>query len=195
MQLLDKLYNLDKSVSTPLDDSVEIRHSGLRRLVQAVVDETSVRHVADLIGVSHGTLHQFVRYGKVSEKTLRKIERWRESLSAEIEIGPGAPLMEEGVESVVTPNYTDLGIDLPGYERLHDRPRGTFDRFMVELFKMGAGREALEFFGRTLLAPVMQVNMLHKGRHDADTSTEEDQTRIMDRMIPTLLEMAKEQLR
>lgn len=98
-------------------------------------------------------------------------------------------------EGVIAPNYTDLGIDLPGYERLHDRPRGMFDRFMVELFKMGAGREAMESFGRTLLAPVAQLNLLHKGRHDADASAEGDQVKIMDRMIPTLLEMAKEQLR
>jgi transcriptional regulator with XRE-family HTH domain len=109
---------------------------------------------------------------------------------------PGAPVLGPiGGEGVVAPNYTDLGIDLPGYERLHDRPRGMFDRFMVELFKLGAGREGMESLGRALLAPVLQMNTLHKGRHDADTGAEEDQVRIMDRMIPTLLEIAKEQVR
>lgn len=156
------------------------------------------REVAERSKVSLSSLQKWESDAQVPHgENLLAIARFYGVLPEHILSGaPSAPVSgPTEAEGVIAPNYTDLGIDLPGYERLHDRPRGIFDRFMVELFKMGAGREALEFFGRTLLAPVMQMNMLHKGRHDADTSRDEDQMKIMDRMIPTLLEMAKEQLR
>lgn len=202
MQRLDKLYKLDNPVSSPLDDSVHIRHSGLRRLVQAAVDETSLRHVARMIGVSHGTLHQFVRTGDASEKTVRKIERWRAALA---QGAAPMPLLRESArgysapaatgEDIASPDYDSLGIDLPGYERLHERPRREFDRFMVELIATGLGREDLEELGRGLLAPVAHLNTLHKGREESDASSEEDQMLIMNGMIPVLRKIVRERWR
>lgn len=116
-------------------------------------------------------------------------------------VGVGVDVFQEGeavsrvlasTEGPIEPDYPGLGIDLPGYERLHGRPRDTFNLFIAELFKLGVGREGMEWFGRLLLSPLLEMNTLHKGRHDGSATNEADQAKVLDRMIPALLDMARE---
>jgi hypothetical protein len=121
------------------------------------------------------------------ERTLDKIEGWAlraGEIAEDAEVGAGG---EE-----VSPDYDSLGIELPGYDRLHDRPRREFDRFMVELIAAGLGREDLEELGRGLLNPIAALNTLHKGRDESDARSEEDQMLIMNGMIPVLKKIVRE---
>jgi len=55
----------------------EERANALRPIVEEAVKRTSLRKVAKDIGVSHGTLHNFLEKGYVPYgDTLTKIERW-----------------------------------------------------------------------------------------------------------------------
>ena len=55
----------------------EERAEALRPIVRDAVNRTSLRKVASEIGVSHGTLHNFLEKGFVPYgDTLTKIERW-----------------------------------------------------------------------------------------------------------------------
>lgn len=102
---------------------------------------------------------------------------------------------DTGEGEVASPDYDSLGIELPGYERLHDRPRREFDRFMIELIAAGLGREDLEELGRGLLNPIAALNTLHKGREESDASSEEDQMLIVQGMIPVLRKIVRERWR
>lgn len=134
-----------------------------RWLAGNMPSEENLEHIAELTGLSVAWL----RYGDAATDTA---------------------VVEE-----VSPNYEGLGVDLPGYEKLLERPRRVFDHFMYELIGKGLGREDLEEFGRGLLAPVAHLNTLHKGRDESDARSEEDQMMILDGMIPVIRKIVREQ--
>lgn len=136
----------------------------------------SYRRVAQEAGVSHTSLHNLVEKDFVPyERTLRKLERWAEKT--------GRAIPSTRPDEQPSPDYDSLGIELPGYDRLLDRPRIAFDRFMIDLFGKGLSREDLEMFGRGVLAPIASMNTLHREGEEHDARTEEDQMDVLDRMI------------
>ena len=96
-----------------------------------------------------------------------------------------------GQGEAMTPNYEGLGIDLPGYERLLERPRRMFDAFMLELIGRGLGREDLEDIGRSLLAPIAGFNTVYKDKDVSDARREESQIKILSALIAEAREIVK----
>lgn len=94
-------------------------------------------------------------------------------------------------EEITPPNYEGLGIEVPERDRLHPRPRALFDRFMHQLIDMGLGREDLEYWGRMVLAPIAHLNTLHRGRHESDATTEQEQTWVVEGNVETALRILK----
>lgn len=148
-------------------------------------EELSQTEAAKRSGVSQNTVSSWRRgeRRRLSAKTRRALLAYLQNGRAEADTGE---------EEAISPDYDSLGIELPGYERLHDRPRREFDRFMVELIASGLGREDLEELGRGLLAPVAHLNTLHKGKEESDARSEEDQMLIMNGMIPVLRKIVRE---
>lgn len=158
----------------------------LRPPVREAVRRSSLRDVAVEIGVSHTSLHNFLEKGFVPyERTLDKIEAWADNAGVAVEAEPS-------LDGEVAPNYESLGIDLPGYARLHDKPRRMFDHFMVEMIARGLGREDLEELGRGMLSPIAHFNTLHKGREESDARSEEDQIMVISAMIKLARKMVQE---
>lgn len=66
-------------MSTLFDVSTEKGRAEARAVLQSAVDRSSLREVAEPIGISHATLHDFLREkSPPSEKTLRLIQGWLE---------------------------------------------------------------------------------------------------------------------
>lgn len=156
------------------------------------VEPLSGREAADLVrGVSQHDVSRWRRdeWTRLTAAKKRTLTTWLRHYRAQ-EMQPGA---ETEVEPEgVAPNYEGLGVELPGYEKLLERPRRVFDRFMYELIGKGLGREDLEELGRGLLNPIAALNTLHKGRDVSDARSEEDQMMVLNGMMPVLRKIVRE---
>jgi AcrR family transcriptional regulator len=160
----------------------EERAERLRPIIREAVRGTSLRQVAKEAGVSHTALHNLLEKDEVPyDRTLHKLEVWVDRRGS-----VAVPMLRE-----VAPNYQSLGIDLPGYDRLLERPRAAFDSFMLELIRRGLPREDLEEIGTGVLGPIAAVNTLYKDRHEADTATEEAQLQVLNALIPVTLKFVE----
>lgn len=168
---------------------VELVRSALER-----VRDYSNLAAAREIGVSEGTVRRW-RDGRIAvplrTSTRLTLRQFLDESDLGVVITSRGPSVLVDDDSPA-PDYDSLGIDLPGYERLHDRPRLEFDRFMLELIAAGLGREDIEELGRGLLAPVAHLNTLHKGKEESDARSEEDQMLIMNGMIPVIRKIVRE---
>ena len=97
----------------------EARARRLRPVVDAAVKRSSLRSVAAQIGISHGTLHNFLEKGFVPyNETLDKIEQWAARVGGSafgLEIEPEAEVMIGSFDDVARHLG---GIAPPGQEKL-----------------------------------------------------------------------------
>jgi hypothetical protein len=85
----------DLRVSTLFDLSDEDGRAKARAVLQSAVDRTSLREVAEPIGISHATLHDFLREkSPPSDRTLRLIQAYLEENAADV--ADGADATDEG---------------------------------------------------------------------------------------------------
>lgn len=169
--------------------------SGDEELVAEFLDASSRlsgREAAERVpGVSQHDVSRWRRgeWTRLTSAKKRALAAWLRHYRSQ-EMQPSAETEIEPEE--VAPNYEGLGVDLPGYERLLERPRRVFDHFMVELIGKGLGREDLEELGRGLLNPIAALNTLHKGRDASDARNEEDQMMVLNGMMPVLRKIVRE---
>lgn len=163
------------------------------------------REFADRLGVKPQQLSRWINKSPPGEDSIRRIAeeagvsaawlRYGEAKYAP-EVGLGGavrgwmvaePRPKSGLGSITPPNYEGLGIEIPERDRLHPRPREMFDRFVHQLLDLGLGREDIEYWGRTVLAPIAHMNTLHRGKDVSDATTEEEQTWIVERNVDAAL--------
>lgn len=167
----------------------EGRRRGLR-LTQKVV--------AEHVGVAEGTVTAW-EIGKQRPegenlKRLASLLRTTPEFILGVEAG-GPELHHLPDEDLAPPNYEGLGIEIPERDRLKPGPMRMFDRFVHRLLDMGLGREDIEHWGRTVLAPIAHLNTLHKGREVSEAATEEEQTWILEHNIDAALRIIERRKR
>lgn len=126
---------------------------------------------------------------RLTAKKRRALERFLEARRNGVAIGAREAGLPYGLpdEDLAPPNYEGLGIEIPERDRLKPGPMRMFDRFVHRLLDMGLGREDIEHWGRTVLAPIAHLNTLHKGREVSEAATEEEQTWILEHNIDAAL--------
>ena len=184
--------NNGRPVNTPASPR-EQRAERLRPIVREAVEKTSLRHVAAEAGVSHTLISNFLDGSLPQPQSLRKLEEWAERHPEYVGRSAQELLGEGG--AVVPPNYEGLGIEIPERDRLKPGPMRMFDRFVHRLLDMGLGREDIEHWGRTVLAPIAHLNTLHKGREVSEAATEEEQTWILEHNIQAVLRVIERRRR
>jgi transcriptional regulator with XRE-family HTH domain len=171
------------------------------RLRWAIEDHMRITQAefARRLGVWRSQVTRWIKDNPPGEENMGRIAELTGLSAAWLRYGDevAAPVASarEADEEEVSPNYEGLGVDLPGYERLLERPRRVFDRFMVELIGKGLGREDLEELGRGLLNPIAALNTLHKDREVSDARSEEDQMMVLNGMMPVIRKIVREGLR
>lgn len=90
------------------------------------------------------------------------------------------------------PDYEGLGVSIPEYRLLREVPRLRYDAFINQLIAAGLSREDVENVGRGVLGPIAGLNTLHQGADRSDGTIENEQSQILDALIPVVLRGLRE---